>query len=192
MTVTETKNSQASDYELAQKATGGDMGAFEQLYERHNRRVYSLCLRMTGNTAEAEDLTQEVFIQLFRKMGSFRGDSAFTTWLHRMTVNQVLMHFRKRGVRLEQTTEDGETPVQVVTGTENPNAMPVVDRIALDAAIGRLPPGYRTVFVLHDIEGHEHEEIARMLGCSVGTSKSQLHKARMKLRGLLRQQKRSL
>lgn len=192
VTVTETKNSQASDYELAQKATGGDMGAFEQLYERHNRRVYSLCLRMTGNTAEAEDLTQEVFIQLFRKMGSFRGDSAFTTWLHRMTVNQVLMHFRKRGVRLEQTTEDGETPVQVVIGTENPNAMPVVDRIALDAAIERLPPGYRTVFVLHDIEGHEHEEIARMLGCSVGTSKSQLHKARMKLRGLLRQQKRSL
>lgn len=191
MTATETKNSQASDYELAQKATGGDMGAFEQLYERHNRRVYSLCLRMTSNTAEAEDLTQEVFIQLFRKMGSFRGDSAFTTWLHRMTVNQVLMHFRKRGVRMEQTTDDGETPVQVVTGTENPNQMPVVDRIALDAAVAQLPPGYRTVFVLHDVEGHEHEEIARMLKCSVGTSKSQLHKARMKLRGLLRQQKPS-
>jgi RNA polymerase sigma-70 factor (ECF subfamily) len=178
-----------TDYELAQRAATGDMQSFEQLYERHNRRVYSLCLRMTQNTAEAEDLAQEVFIQLFRKIGSFRGESAFTTWLHRLTVNQVLMHFRKRGVRLEQTTDDGETPVQVVRGTEDPMKMPVVDRIALDKAIAQLPPGYRTVFVLHDVEGHEHEEIARMLGCSVGTSKSQLHKARMKLRGLLRQQK---
>ena len=180
-----------SDHALAQRAAGGDLGAFEALYERHNRRVYSLCLRMTQNVAEAEDLAQEAFIQLFRKIGSFRGESAFTTWLHRLTVNQVLMHFRKKGVRLEQTTDDGETPVQVVAGTQNPNQMPVVDRIALDRAIGQLPPGYRTVFVLHDVEGHEHEEIARMLGCSVGTSKSQLHKARMKLRTLLRQQKPS-
>jgi RNA polymerase sigma-70 factor (ECF subfamily) len=185
---TETEKKPASDYALTQRAAEGDMGAFEELYERHNRRVYSLCLRMTSNVAEAEDLAQEVFIQLFRKVGSFRGESAFTTWLHRLTVNQVLMHFRKRGVRMEQTTDDGETPVQVVAGTENPNQMPVVDRIALDKAIAQLPPGYRTVFVLHDVEGHEHEEIARMLGVSVGTSKSQLHKARMKLRGLLRQQ----
>jgi RNA polymerase sigma-70 factor (ECF subfamily) len=180
-----------SDHTLAQRAAGGDLSAFEELYERHNRRVYSLCLRMTQNAAEAEDLAQEAFIQLFRKIGSFRGESAFTTWLHRLTVNQVLMHFRKKGVRLEQTTDDGETPVQVVVGTANPNQMPVVDRIALDRAIGQLPPGYRTVFILHDVEGHEHEEIARLLGCSVGTSKSQLHKARMKLRGLLRQQKHS-
>src|SRR3954471_10305819 len=178
-----------SDFELAQRSAKGDMGAFQELYERHNRRVYSLCLRMTQNASEAEDLAQEVFIQLFRKIGSFRGESAFTTWLHRLTVNQVLMHFRKRSVKLEQTTEEGETPIQIVKGTENPNSMPVVDRIALDNAIAQLPPGYRTVFTLHDIEGHEHEEIARMLGCSVGTSKSQLHKARMKLRTLLRQQK---
>ena len=128
-------------------------------------------------------------MQLFRKLGSFRGESAFTTWVHRLPVTQVLLHFRKRGVYMEQNTELGETPVQIVKGTENPNAMPVVDRIALEKAIVQLPPGYRTVFTLHDIEGHEHEEIARMLGCSVGTSKSQLHKARMKLRGLLRQQK---
>jgi RNA polymerase sigma-70 factor, ECF subfamily len=188
VTAAEPETSQ-TDYELGQKAAQGDMAAFEQLYQRHNRRVYSLCLRMTGNVSEAEDLAQEVFIQLFRKIGSFRGESAFTTWLHRLTVNQVLMHFRKRGVRMEQTTEDGETPIQIVKGTENPNSMPVVDRIALDKAIAQLPPGYRTVFTLHDIEGHEHEEIAKMLGCSVGTSKSQLHKARMKLRGLLRQQK---
>ncbi len=178
----------ASDYALTQRSAEGDVFAFEELYARHNRRVYSLCLRMTGNTSEAEDLAQEVFIQLYRKIGSFRGESAFTTWLHRLTVNQVLMHFRKRGVKLEQTTDDGDTPVQIVAGTEDPKRMPVVDRIALDAAVAQLPPGYRTVFVLHDVEGHEHEEIARLLGCSVGTSKSQLHKARMKLRLLLRQQ----
>ena len=183
-----TETPKTSDFQLAQRAAEGDMKSFEELYQRHNRRVYSLCLRMTGNVVEAEDLAQEVFIQLFRKIGSFRGESAFTTWLHRLTVNQVLMHFRKRGVRLEQTTEDGETPIQVVKGTENPNAMPVVDRIALDKAVNQLPPGYRAVFVLHDVEGHEHEEVARLLGCSVGTSKSQLHKARMKLRQLLRQQ----
>src|SRR5215210_137282 len=175
-----------SDLALAIAAGKGDMAAFEKIYERHNRRVYSLCLRMTQNVTEAEDLTQESFIQLFRKIGSFRGDSAFTTWLHRLTVNQVLMHFRKRSVKSEKTTEEGETPVQIVRGTENPNQMPVIDRIALDKAIAQLPPGYRSVFVLHDVEGHEHEEIARMLGCSVGTSKSQLHKARMKLRGLLK------
>jgi RNA polymerase sigma-70 factor (ECF subfamily) len=178
----------STDYELTQSASSGDMSAFEALYSRHHRRVYSLCLRMTQNVAEAEDLTQEVFIQLHRKAGSFRGESQFTTWLHRLTVNQVLMHFRRRGARAEQTTDEGEVPVQVVMGTEDPNRMPVVDRIALDKAVGALPPGYRAVFVLHDVEGHEHEEVARMLGCSVGTSKSQLHKARMKLRGLLRQQ----
>ncbi|HEY0385203.1 MAG TPA: RNA polymerase sigma factor [Pyrinomonadaceae bacterium] len=189
VTAAETETSQNSDYALAQRAAQGEMAAFEELYQRHHRRVYSLCLRMTQNVSEAEDLAQEVFIQLFRKVGSFRGESAFTTWLHRLTVNQVLMHFRKRSVKMEQTTEEGETPVQVVVGTSNPNQMPVVDRIALDKAIGQLPPGYRTVFVLHDVEGHEHEEIARLLGCSVGTSKSQLHKARMKLRMLLRQQK---
>ena len=176
----------ATDYELAQRAASGDSSAFEELYTRHGRRVYSLCLRMTANSAEAEDLSQEVFIQLYRKAGSFRGESQFTTWLHRLTVNQVLMHFRRRGVKLEQTTEDGETPAQVVAGTENPSQMPVVDRIALDRAVGQLPPGYRAVFVLHDVEGHEHEEVARLLGCSVGTSKSQLHKARMRLRQLLK------
>jgi RNA polymerase sigma-70 factor (ECF subfamily) len=178
-----------SDHALARLAGQGDMPAFEQLYVRHNRRVFSLCLRMTGNVPEAEDLAQEVFIQLFRKIGSFRGESAFTTWLHRMTVNQVLMHFRKKGVRLEQTTDDGDVPVQIVKGTENARRMPVVDKIALDAAIAKLPPGYRTVFLLHDVEGHEHEEISKLLGCSVGTSKSQLHKARMKLRHLLKVQR---
>ena len=181
----------ATDYELTRAAASGDMNAFEELYARHSRRVYSLCLRMTANTAEAEDLSQEVFIQLYRKVGSFRGESQFTTWLHRLTVNQVLMHFRRKGVRVEQTTEDGAESQQAERGTENHLQMPVVDRIALDKAVSQLPPGYRAVFVLHDVEGHEHEEVARLLGCSVGTSKSQLHKARMKLRQLLTTGKRS-
>ncbi len=178
-------NSAASDFDLTQAAARGDMEAFEALYERYYRRVYSLCLRMVANVTEAEDLTQEVFIQLLRKLGSFRGESAFTTWLHRLTVNHVLMHFRKRGVRLEKTTEEGDVPEQIETGSERPEAMPVIDRIALDNAIAQLPPGYRSVFVLHDVEGYEHEEVANLLGVSVGTSKSQLHKARMRLRDLI-------
>lgn len=176
----------ATDRNLAQLAAGGDMAAFEEIYQRHHRRVYSICLRMLQNAYEAEDLTQDVFIQLYRKIGSFRGDSAFTTWLHRMTVNQVLMHFRKRNVKYEKTTEEGETPDQIVTGTADPERMRVVDKIALENAIGQLPDGYKNVFLLHDVEGYEHEEVARILGCSVGTSKSQLHKARLKLRKLLK------
>ena len=178
--------SKVKDFDLAQSASKGDMVAFEELYKRHHRRVYSICLRMLQNTSEAEDLTQDVFIQLYRKIGSFRGDSAFTTWLHRMTVNQVLMHFRKRTVKFEKTTEEGETPDQIVSGTANPERMRIVDKIAIDNAIAQLPPGYKNVFLLHDVEGFEHEEVARILGCSVGTSKSQLHKARLKLQKLLK------
>jgi len=188
VSVVEVDKKGPSDYELAQKSAGGDGEAFEQLYRRHFRRVYALCLRMLGDPTQAEDLTQDVFVNLFNKIGSFRGESAFTTWLHRMTVNQVLMFFRKASTRSELTTDEGETPVQIVRGTEDPNAMPVVDRIALERAIAQLPPGYRTVFILHDVEGHDHDEIAKILEVSQGTSKSQLHKARLKLRTLLRQQ----
>lgn len=178
----------ASDIELCKLATDGSLAAFEIIYQRYHRRTYSLALRMTQSQTEAEDLTQEVFIQLFRKIGSFRGDSAFSTWLHRMTVNQVLMHFRKRSVKNERTSEDGEMPEQAVAGSVNPGKMQVIDKIALKEAIAELPRGYRNVFVLHDIEGFEHEEVARMMGISVGTSKSQLHKARLKLRGLITKQ----
>jgi RNA polymerase sigma-70 factor (ECF subfamily) len=175
----------APDIELCRLAADGNLAAFEFIYERYHRRTYSLCLRMSSSQTEAEDLTQEVFIQLFRKIGSFRGDSAFSTWLHRLTVNQVLMHFRRRSVKNERTSDDGEMPEQTVRGSSNPNRMQVVDRIALKNAIAQLPNGYRNVFVLHDVEGFEHEEVARLMGISVGTSKSQLHKARLKLRGLL-------
>ncbi|RMG02575.1 MAG: RNA polymerase sigma factor [Acidobacteria bacterium] len=177
--------SDETDLNLARLAAEGNMEAFEEIYKRHYRRVYSLCLRMLQNSTEAEDLTQDVFIQLHRKISSFRGDSAFTTWLHRLTVNQVLMHFRKRVVRYEKTADEEETPIQIVPGTENHNRMSVIDRIALKKAIQQLPAGYKKVFLLHDVEGYEHEEVARILGCSVGTSKSQLHKARAKLKKLL-------
>ncbi|HEV7891186.1 MAG TPA: sigma-70 family RNA polymerase sigma factor [Pyrinomonadaceae bacterium] len=188
MSVAEVNKSQPPDFELAKKAAAGDGKAFEELYRRHYRRVYALTLRMMGNPTEAEDMTQEVFLQLFNKIGMFRGESAFTTWLHRMTVNQVLMHFRKKSTRSELLTDEGETPVQIVKGTENPSTAPVIDRIGLENALKQLPNGYRTVFVLHDVEGYEHYEIAGMLGIAEGTSKSQLHKARLKLRQLIRQQ----
>jgi len=142
---------------------------------------------MTGNSAEAEDLTQDVFVQVFRKLDSFRGESTFTTWLHRLTVNQVLMHLRKNYVKKEQLTEDGEMPSEIMFDRNRINSSPVLDRLALDEAIVQLPRGYRIVFVLHDLEGLEHREIASLLGCSIGTSKSQLHKARMRMRLLLKQ-----
>ena len=159
--------------------------SFEEIFQLHNRRVYALCFRMTGNSTEAEDLTQDVFIQVFRKLATFRGDSAFTTWLHRLTVNQVLMHFRKNHVRKEELTEDGEMPVGIMIDRNRFNRTPVLDRLALNEAIAQLPRGYRIVFVLHDVEGLEHSEIASLLGCSIGTSKSQLHRARMRMRLLL-------
>lgn len=173
------------DYELTQMSAEGDLEAFEMLYQKYHRRAYSLCLRMTNNVTEAEDLTQEAFIQLFRKAGSFRGDSAFTTWFHRLVVNQVLMHFRKRSVKNEKTTEDGEMPEHLVPQTKTKANLPILNRIDINKAIAALPPGYKSVFILHDVEGFEHSEVARILGISVGTSKSQLHKARLKLRGML-------
>ena len=176
------------DLVKSRQITGsGRAQPFEEIFQLHHRRVYSLCLRMTGNPAEAEDLTQDVFVLVFRKLGSFRGESALTTWLHRLTVNQVLMHFRKGHVRKEQLTEDGEMPGGIMFARNRFNRSAVLDRLALDEAIVQLPHGYRMVFVLHDVEGLEHSEIASLLGCSIGTSKSQLHRARMRMRLLLKQ-----
>src|SRR6266404_8611382 len=172
---------------VEQNAQSHQAQSFEEVFRLHHRRVYSICLRMTGNPAEAEDLTQDVFVQVFRKLGSFRGESAFTTWLHRLTVNEVLMHFRKNYVTKEQLTEDGEMPVGIMLDRNRFNRSPVLDRLALHEAIAQLPHGYRMVLVLHDVEGLEHSEIASLLGCSIGTSKSQLHRARMRMRLLLKQ-----
>ena len=170
-----------------QPLTEGDRQVFHELYQKHHRRVYSTCLGMTQNVSEAEDLTQEVFIHLFRTIGSFRGESAFTTWLHRLTVNHVLMHFRKRRVRSERTTENGDLPVQVVAGTTDPQRMRVVDRILLSEVIAQLPEGYREAIIMHDVEGLEHREIAQIRGRSIGTSKSQLYRGRTMLRALITQ-----
>jgi len=171
------------------RAKQGDAEAFEVLYNLHKRRVYSLCLRMTANTAAAEDLTQEAFLQLFRKIGTFRGESAFSTWLHRMAVNVVLMQLRKKGlpvVSLEDTMDSDEDTPKKELGAQDPALAGSVDRLQLQRAVETLPPGYRMIFLLHDVEGYEHNEIAGMVGCSIGNSKSQLHKARMKLRDLLK------
>jgi RNA polymerase sigma-70 factor (ECF subfamily) len=144
---------------------------------------------MSGNTAEAEDLTQEAFLQLFRKISTFRGESAFSTWLHRLAVNVVLMHLRRKGVQqvsLDELDTTQDEPVKRDYGDDDRRLVGSIDRISLSRAIADLPPGYRAVFVLHDIEGYEHNEIAEIMNCSVGNSKSQLHKARLKLREWLR------
>ena len=164
-------------------AADGDLAGFEGLYRSYYRLVYSLCLRMTRNASDAEDLTQNVFVQLFRKLKTFRGESSFSTWLLRLTVNEVLMHFRRPVVKMERTTEDS-TAIQIKT-TDGAYRMSRVDHISLNEAIRKLSPGYRAVFLLHDIAGYEHQEIAKILGCAAGTSKSQLHKARIKLRWFL-------
>jgi len=184
------KGAKLSEPEAIEKAKQGDAEAFDFLYHLHKRRVYSLCLRMTGNTASAEDLTQEAFLQLFRKIGTFRGESAFSTWLHRMAVNVVLMQLRKKNlpvVPIDETTEgEEEGTIRKELGAADSRLAGSIDRLHLQRAVDELPPGYRTIFVLHDVEGYEHNEIAAMIGCSIGNSKSQLHKARIKLRDLLR------
>ncbi|MDR3734503.1 MAG: RNA polymerase sigma factor [Acidobacteriaceae bacterium] len=180
----------AGEAEAIEAARNGDPDAFSKLYALHKRRVYTLCLRMLGNVSEAEDMTQEAFLHLFRKIGSFRGESAFSTWLHRLTVNLVLMHLRKKGlqlVSLEETINPEDDAPKRDFGSRDPRLTGSVDRVTLERAVASLPPGYRLVFILHDVEGYEHNEIATMLECSTGNSKSQLHKARLKLRDILRE-----
>ena len=186
---TKDRDRDPNEAELIERAKLGDATAFQALYDKHKRRVYSLCLRMTANTAEAEDLTQEAFLQLYRKIGTFRGESAFSTWLHRLSVNVVLMQLRKKSlpvVSLEETTQGEDDTPKKDFGAEDLALAGSIDRLQLQKAVDDLPPGYRTIFVLHDVEGYEHNEIATIVGCSIGNSKSQLHKARMKLRDLLK------
>ena len=175
--------------ELVARAQRGDESAFETLFRQNKQRVYALCLRMIGNTAEAEELTQEAFLQVFRKLHTFRGESAFSTWLHRLSVNTVLMRLRKKTLTVTSLEDDSAgdesdeprkeygAPDLALTGS--------IDRLHLERAIAQLPPGYKQMFLLHDVQGYEHHEIAEMLGVSIGNSKSQLHKARMRLRQLL-------
>jgi RNA polymerase sigma-70 factor, ECF subfamily len=177
--------------DVVRLAQQGDADAFKRIYQLHSRKVHTICLRMVRNLAEAEDLTQEVFLQLFRKIHMFRGESAFSTWLHRISVNVVLMRFRKK--TLAETSFDVTAdPDEDFRTSPNEFGHPdlrlngVIDRITLQAAINELAPGYKATFMLHDIQGYKHNEIAEILGCTVGSSKSQVHKARMRLRELLR------
>ncbi|MBS1795527.1 MAG: RNA polymerase sigma factor [Acidobacteria bacterium] len=175
----------AGDYKLAQRAAGGDMTAFEEIYWTYHRQVFGICLRMVRNVSEAEELTQQIFVQLFRKIESFRGESAFSTWLHRLTVNWVLMYFRKTKASREEISAGGILPETAAKAGNRRPGDRVFDRLLLEQVIGKLPKGYKRMVILHDICGYEHEEIAQMLHCSSGTSKSQLYKARRKLRRLL-------
>jgi RNA polymerase sigma-70 factor (ECF subfamily) len=178
-----------NELEVIDELKSGNSIHFRDLYEHHSRRVFSLCLRMVRSRELAEDLTQETFMAVFRKIGTFRGESAFSTWLHRLAVNVVFMHLRQQKSRIsevhyEEVSPEDDTPID--THGEIDRVLAGADmRIALMRAIDQLPAGYRLVFVLHDIEGYEHREIAELLGCSAGNTKSQLHKARMKLRKLL-------
>ena len=179
----------SSDPELIARAQQGEEAAFEALFHGHKQHVYFLCLRMIKNRADAEQLTQDVFLQVFRKIHTFRGDSAFSTWLHRLSINTVLMRLRRKTVSetpLEGTHhgEEFDEPRREF-GALDPSLMSSVDRMNLERAISKLSPGYRQVFELHDVQGYDHNEISAMLGMSIGNSKSQLHKARARLRRLL-------
>ncbi len=179
----------SAERNLVQRAQRGDEQAFATLFELHKKRVYSVCLLMTKDVAEAEDLTQEAFLQVFRTIGTFRGEAAFSTWLYRIAVNTVLMKLRRQKSRAVLSLDEpvsAESPsLSHDIGTKDPRLTGAIDRIALLRAIESLPEGCRTVFALHEIEGYQHHEIARLLRCSIGNSKSQLHKAKLKMRDLL-------
>src|SRR5579864_898239 len=183
-------NDELSESEAILGAQQGDAAAFEVLYRLHNRRVFAICVRMSVDRSEAEDLTQETFLTIFRKIQSFRGESAFSTWVHRVTVNTVLMRLRKKSVASDSLDEPADwdengskAPVQL--GERDLQLSGTIDRLNLERAIAQLAPGCKMMFLLHDVEGYRHEEIAAIAGCTVGNSKSQLHKARVRLRELL-------
>lgn len=185
----EDANSQISELEIIRRAQDGDATAFESLYNQHRKQVFSICLRMLRSPSDAEDLTQQIFLQLFRKIGTFRGDAAFSTWLHRVAVNAVLMHLRR--MRADDIHVDSSNPVstteeppQELAATDN-SMFGAIERLNLKRAIRKLPEGCKRLFVLYDVLGYKHGEIAKLVGCSVGCSKSQVHKARKRLRQLL-------
>jgi RNA polymerase sigma-70 factor (ECF subfamily) len=177
MSSSSTDLSHLAETEIVRSAQRGDAAAFEHLYRQHSRHVYALCFRMAGNASDAEELTQDAFMQLFRKIGSFRGESSFSTWLHRITFNIALMRFRKKKlgeISLEDTfdTEDEFGMPRKQIGRVDLNMIGLFDRLGLNRAIAQLPAGYKKMFLLHDVEGYGHDEIAKILGCSVGNSKS--------------------
>lgn len=176
---------------LLQSACNGDPEAFGTLYRKHSTRIYNLCLGMVKDPTLAEDLLQDAFLQAFRRIHTFRGDSQFSTWLYRIAVNAVLMYFRRcktNPLANAETDADSEEEEQVHNErfyAEDLRLSHSVQRIELERAIQLLPPGYRIMFILHDLEGYEHAEIASLLGCTPGNTKSQLFKARRRLREIL-------
>jgi RNA polymerase sigma-70 factor (ECF subfamily) len=179
-----------SDSALIKRAQLGDSDAFATLFHTHKMRIYTLCFRMTNNATEAEDLAQDAFLQVFRKLASFRGDSALSTWLHRIAVNTVLMHFRRKAPRAVSLDQPGSSSQDARLarreyGTRDGRLETSVARVALNRAIGELPESCRAIFLLHEVEGYQHREIAELLGCSVGNSKSRLHKAKLQIRDFL-------
>ena len=185
-----------SERSLVQRAQRGDEQAFATLFQLHKKRVYSVCLQMTKDVADAEDLTQDAFMQVFRSINSFRGDSAFSTWLYRVAVNTVLMKLRRRKsppvLSLDEPISSDSPSLKREVGKDDLNLSGAIDRIVLRRAIEELPGGCRQIFDLHEVEGYQHHEIAELLQCSIGNSKSQLHKAKMKMRDLLLPTRRNL
>jgi RNA polymerase sigma-70 factor, ECF subfamily len=169
----------ASDADLIERCRRNEPGAFEQLYRDHASRVYNLTCRLSGSVADGEDLAQEVFVQIFRKLESFKGEAALSTWIYRLATNLCLDYLRRRSTGWNRTEPfDEAVPVRATPPLR-------AERVDLERAIARLSPGYRAAFVLHDVEGFNHHEIAAILGIAEGTSKSQVHKARLKLREFL-------
>jgi RNA polymerase sigma-70 factor, ECF subfamily len=177
--------------QLVARILANDPGAFGEVYARYSTRVFNICYGMVRDVAIAEDLTQDTFLQAFRKISSFRGDSLLSTWLHRIAVNTTLMFLRREKIRpfeysLNDTveTEDGDRTERLI-GRDDRDLCGAPDRVTLQRAVDSLPEGYRMIFMLHDVHGYEHHEIAEFLGCTIGNTKSQLHKARLKLRSLI-------
>ena len=176
----------ADDLELARRCRDGDAAAFETLYRAHAGRLFGLLTRMMGSAQDAEDLLQDVFVLAHRKLASFRGESSLGTWLYRLAVNQCLDHLRSKQTRVARATDSLDDDGAAEPAASAPALPEAIARIDLERAIAQLPVGCRAAFVLHDVEGLDHREVGAALGISEGTSKSQVHKARMKLRVLLR------
>lgn len=177
----------SAELDLVDRCRRGELGAFEELYRAHSGRLFSLAMRMLGNPADAEDQLQEIFLSAHRKLESFRGESALGTWLYRLAMNQILDHVRSRAARTGQMTDGLDDASLLADVGSRRLAESAIDRIDLERALAELPEGCRAAFVLHDVEGLEHREVSEVLGIAEGTSKSQVHKARLRLRALLRQ-----
>jgi RNA polymerase sigma-70 factor (ECF subfamily) len=170
---------------LVERCRNGDLGAFEELYQTHAGKLFSVACRILGNPNDAEDVLQEIFLSAHRKLDGFRGESALGTWLYRLATNHCLDYLRSRGARMNQVTEALDDDLAAARGSSQGLAEQTVTKMDLERALARLPDGCRAAFVLHDVEGLEHREVAEALGIAEGTSKSQVHKARQRLRALL-------